>query len=45
MGAGNRIERLSLHYERSVLPLHHPAIKFILFKHHTYFLSKVNNYF
>lgn len=34
MGAGNRIERLSLHYERSVLPLHHPAIKFILSKHY-----------
>ena len=24
--AGNRIERLSPHYERGVLPLHHPAI-------------------
>ena len=42
MGAGNRIERLSLHYERSVLPLHHPAIKFILFKHYKHFLFNVN---
>jgi hypothetical protein len=27
MDAGSRVERLSPHYERSVLPLHHPAIK------------------
>ena len=31
----------------SVLSYHilYPAIKFILSKHYTYFLSKVNNYF
>ena len=31
MDAGSRIERLSPHYERGVLPLHNPAIKLLIF--------------